>query len=139
MENIRTKICGACKEELPITSFHMLKGKYFCHICKVCENDARYKRYHQRRDEALDTGQVIESVPEAPNTYFSDIQREHVTEFLTLLGWRLNKTKNIWYKPGVKDENGEFKFLINKVKKEDVLSKEQLYQKEYRAKRKLSI
>lgn len=63
--------------------------------------------------------------------------RKNTKEFLFLIGWKYNEEKNIYFKDGLKDENGKFFFekqvtVIPKSKQID-------YQKNYYERNKESL
>lgn len=56
------KVCGLCKQELPLDSFGVNRGKYlqsYCKPCKVQWDKAYYKKNSVRRDSVRATNERI--------------------------------------------------------------------------------
>jgi hypothetical protein len=78
--------------------------KQFKPRCKDCERINESKKYRQKIEDRGGS----ERVPPKPNKYNCRIQKEQTFEFLTLLGWKFNQDKGIWFKDGIKTEDGLF-------------------------------
>jgi hypothetical protein len=48
--------------------------------------------------------------------YPTDSERKIVTEFLLAIGWKQSES-GIWFKDGLKNENGQWKFILKRYRK----------------------
>lgn len=114
MMELRT--CSICKEEKNISEFLTTKNREYFQ-CKQCTSK-RYKEEYQKWLEQTCGGERILSIP---NRYQNDIQRNCVFQIMISLGYLYNESKGIWWKKGVKDEDGNFLLLKkNKRKPNDI-------------------
>ena len=139
MENM--KYCKQCEEFKPIEEFQK-QGKYYTLLCKICISE----KYHQDKKEKIENFENEEMVLMFPNTYKSEIQKKQTFEFLSMLGWIYSEKNNLFYKPGIKDENGIFEFqkkngyVVSREKKKDYRKKEiSEYNQKYREKQKQKL
>lgn len=101
-EVIKTKTCKGCNQDLPINNFYFLRTvKCYTNKCKKCYN------VYKRPESAWD----ILTYKANPGEWDSDGQKEIVHSILKAIGWSYNEEKDIWYKKGIKDENGVFENL----------------------------
>lgn len=91
---MKTKYCPDCGFEKPIDDFALNHGT----IKKFC----RYHTYERAKKYTV--------LKKTPNNYINDEERNNVYLILQVMGWTFNKEKQIWYKEGLKDENGIWKF-----------------------------
>jgi hypothetical protein len=100
------KVCKFCEELKPLEEFgvYTRNTKQFKPRCKDCERILESKKYRQKIEDRGGS----ERVPPKPNRYNCRIQKEQTFEFLTLLGWKFNEDKGIWFKDGIKTEDGLF-------------------------------
>lgn len=100
------KLCKKCGEVKQIEEFYNrdknnnAKKQCYCKECTI--ENVRQKRLLEKEDEVLPN----------PNEYVSDEQKYDTIEVLTVLGWLWNDKLKLWYKPGIKNENGTWKFQI---------------------------
>jgi hypothetical protein len=104
------KQCRTCKEWKTKDKFylHKSKSKSTYLDCKSCCNKveaARAKVYRQQ--ELEENGGSFRHYKE-PNRWIDDIQRDATFDILKAIGWKFNEEKGIWWKEGIKNENGEF-------------------------------
>lgn len=109
------KTCKICDDVKEIELFYHRKTNnkiYYRNTCKDCYNKSVKKRVRKNR---LDEGGSTRVKPN-PNTYMDKVQKQQTFEFLLACGWKFNEEKGIWYKEGIKDDNGNFLNLkpINK-------------------------
>ena len=104
--------CTNCGEVKDIkTGFYVKR-----HQCISC-----VREYELRVRTEINTKYKMENggserVPQTPGVYADVYQEGQVTEFLTLLGWKLNPN-GVWSKKGFKDENKVWEKPIKKFKK----------------------
>lgn len=106
--------CIMCEE------YKHLKLEYYLHKngrptskkCKECQNKVDRQRSVNRKME--NGGSLM--IPQKPNRYFDEYQRENTFEFMKLMGYLFDEGTGIWYKPGVKEiRNGKPVFLKLKL------------------------
>jgi len=100
------RVCMTCNEVKHFDEF----GKYTKYPdkprsrCRACDKIIENQRYREK----IDMKGGNDRCPPKPNRYADDWQREQTFEFLQLLGWKFNQNKGIWYKDGIKTEDGVF-------------------------------
>lgn len=94
-------ICTMCNKLKPITQYY--KHRTQCKTC-VCILDKQ-----QRLKEIEEQG-GSKHVPQQCGVYRDEYQRANTMKVLLSMGWLYNEKKNIFYKPPIKDENGEWHF-----------------------------
>jgi len=106
------KTCKDCGVE--ITEENVIGGSYKLLKCRPCydrymvkklSETNRERRYWDAKNGAplYGPGQMRVN----PGEYYNDKQEEYVSDILKAIGWS-KSDKNIWYKKGIKDENGTF-------------------------------
>jgi hypothetical protein len=104
--------CRTCGELLEVSSDNYYiklspKGRIIFNNpdCKRCylEKD-RLDRLYKKENEGCGSNTIYQT----PNKYADDIQKNQTFEFLTLLGWKFNEEKGIWYDGIKKTKDGEF-------------------------------
>ena len=94
-----------------MTDFYV--NRHQCITCvRVYENKTRRKRDEERR---INNG-GSERVPQTPGVFSDEIQEGQVSEFLTLLGWKLNDN-GVWSKEGFKTKDKVWEIPIKKYKR----------------------
>lgn len=115
------KKCNTCGKIKNLQQFYKskkcTKGRANC--CIECEIN---KEKEERELELIENGGSLLISPK-PNQYKDKYQKELVFQFLPLCGWIFNEENGIWYKPGFKDENGNF---INIRKRKKILPRKKL-------------
>jgi hypothetical protein len=97
------KYCPDCGIYLPVEKFYTIKNK-FSSYCKKHSN----QRVQKQREKNQFDFEFVNHVPPKPNTYFDENQKEQVFKFMNKLGWLFNEEKQIWFKDGIKDSNGNW-------------------------------
>jgi hypothetical protein len=106
LENQRR--CKVCKEIKDMTEYYA--RRFQCITCvRKYENTTRRKRDEEYKMENGGS----ERIPQTPGVYADKYQKKQVSEFLILLGWKLNKN-GVWSKEGFKDKN---KVWLKQIKK----------------------
>jgi hypothetical protein len=117
------KKCNTCHEVKPIDAFYLQSrkdGKRFnrCAACEI-EKDRLY-RENERREQ----GGAIRVLTQ-PNTYNDEYQKDATFKIMKAYGWIFNEEKGMWWKPGIKNEDGTFVKVIPKKKKTRALTDKQ--------------
>jgi hypothetical protein len=73
----------------------------------LIKSELRNIELEKRQKELQETGGGNEYFME-PGRWQNDVQKEQVHSALLCFGWKFNEEKNIWYKEGIKDEDGNF-------------------------------
>ena len=108
------KICKTCNEIKSLDQY----GRYTKYPdtpkphCKNCERIREGAKYRAKVDKKGGNDRC----PPKPNRYADHNQKEQTFEFLLLLGWKFNENKGIWWKEGIKTEDGVFINIKKKVK-----------------------
>ena len=108
------KECCDCYEVKSLDDYYLNAYKNPMKRCKVCYNS----NYRKNTDNYNKERGGSERVPQTPGVYSDIYQEQQVTEFLTLLGWKLNPN-GVWSKKGFKDENKVWEKPIKKYKRLD--------------------
>jgi len=88
-------------------------GKPITKRCKVCQKIQDQQRADESRRE--NGGSMM--VPQKPNIYFDDYQRQNTFELMELMGYLYDEGTGIWHKPGWKEIiNGKPVFVVIKEK-----------------------
>ena len=104
--------CVNCNELKDIKTEYYVK-RLKCITC-VREYELRVRTEINTKHK-MDNGGSIR-VPQKPGVYSDIYQERQVSEFLTLLGWKLNPN-GVWSKKGFKDENKNWEKPIKKFKR----------------------
>lgn len=104
------RTCGDYLEVNPENYYYKMgnDGKYRFNSpdCKACYTE---KDREQRRLEKLDEDYMgLNAVKPKPGSWGCPIQKEQTFQFLTLMGWKYNAEKNLWYDDIKKDKDGNF-------------------------------
>lgn len=101
-----TKFCITCEKWVPYDPehWHMRNGKTHSNHCKECFNKQSRERARKTRETDFDNWIVYQE----PYKYKNERQKQQTEEFLTKIGWEFNPNNGIWYKDGIKDENGNW-------------------------------
>jgi hypothetical protein len=108
--NPEYKKCTMCNTyKVALVDFYRHKNNnYVYNNCKECQRKRELEKRKIEREEKFSNNGGSERVPVKPNTYFDKYQKAQTFEFLQILGWTFNEETSMWYKPGIKDINGEF-------------------------------
>jgi hypothetical protein len=106
------KKCSDCYEVKSLDNFYLNAYKNPMKKCKSCYNN----HYKKTCDDNNRERGGSERVPQTPGVYSDIYQEGQVTEFLTLLGWKLNPN-GVWSKKGFKNKDKVWEKLIKKYKK----------------------
>lgn len=109
--------CRICDE-------YLSEDNYYCYIrngkkrphrrnCKQCQCEMDRENYEKIRLK----GSGGKRTPRKPNTYDDEIQKEQTFQFLTLMGWKFNEEKGIWYDDIKKDKDGNMIGVWEKKKR----------------------
>jgi len=107
------KQCNKCFEWRTKDNYYKFGTDPRFNSCKICikkQDDA------DREEELIENGGSLQISP-IPNVYKDKYQKQLVFQFLPLCGWIFNEEKGIWYKPGFKDEDGNFLVTLTKRKR----------------------
>lgn len=119
--NPNYKRCKTCQEYKELDKFYkQTQTKKTFLDCKSCMNKAEYKKYKLRRAEEIEKNGGSLSHYEQPNKWVDDYQRDATHNILKALGWSFNEKNAIWWKDGIKTEDGVFinikyKSKLNKI------------------------
>jgi hypothetical protein len=105
--------CKDCNEIKNMNEFYV--NRFQCIVC-VREKEATYRRKESLQRRMENGGS--ERIPQTPGVYADEYQEAQVSQFLKVLGWKLNPN-GVWSKKGFKDENKKFLKPIKKYKKEN--------------------
>jgi ribosomal protein L13 len=122
--NPEYKQCIGCKEYKLKNNFYKDGRESRFNRCKAC---IKIKDNKEREQELIENGGSLQISP-TPNTYKDKYQKELVFQFLPLCGWKFNEDKGIWWKPGIKNEDGTFVNIKPYKKKISNITKEQVQQ-----------
>jgi hypothetical protein len=108
---LKTKLCINCKEIKNIDEFtHIYKKSTRIRAkCKICLNDLqKLKRFNNSLG-------LPGRVKYKPNTYNSEYEKSVVFDMMKTMGWTFNEENGIWFKEGIKDMNGKFDNVTEKI------------------------
>lgn len=109
---MKFKECRTCGELLEVSTenFYLTQAangtlRFASPDCRPCflKKD-RLDRLRKKEETHYGSNAIYSK----PNTYVDDIQKDQTFQFLTLLGWKFNEEKGIWYDGIKKTEDGEF-------------------------------
>lgn len=94
---IKTKICGSCDTEKPLTEYYRRIGNKYRHICKVCDNIKR-KQYptntayihHRRKNnfDKLSQEQQANIRDDIATMKITDVAIKYGINRKTMYGWK---------------------------------------------------
>ena len=105
--------CTMCNEVKDITEYY--QKRHQCIIC-VREYEATTRRKNSLKRTIENGGS--ERVPQQCGVFSDVYQQQQVSEFLTLLGWKLN-SNGVWSKEGFKTKDKVWEKPIKKYKRVD--------------------
>jgi len=108
-------LCVGCNQyKLLLVDYYLHRGgKPITKRCKVCQKIQDQQRADESRRE--NGGSMM--VPQKPNIYFDDYQRQNTFELMELMGYLYDEGTGIWHKPGWKEIiNGKPVFVVIKEK-----------------------
>lgn len=114
------KQCIKCKEYRTKDNYYKLGTDSRFNTCKIC---IKIKDDEDREQELIENGGSLK-IPPKPNVYRDKYQKELVFSFLPLCGWKFNEETGIWYKDGIKDENGKFLNLKESITRRNLTQSE---------------
>jgi hypothetical protein len=104
------KQCRTCQEWKLKTNFHSYSksGKKSFLDCKICLNKKEVERSRIDRQKYLieNGGSDIHRVN--PGEWVDEYQKEATYNILKSIGWKLNEENGIWFKDGIKTNEGVF-------------------------------
>jgi len=105
------KHCPKCDRDLPIENFYKRRDRPgYLTYCKICTIEIR-------REERLRDGIEKYKIPDEPGDYKGiEDMIEDQKNFLELIGWQYSEKTKIWFKPGIKEEDGTW----NNIKKQNL-------------------
>lgn len=112
-----SKLCKQCNTYKPLTDFthRNTNGKRKpVARCKKCLCKNVKKKYKEENGFFFYATRLDE---------FTAEEYEQCYTFLTKIGWKKNEENGIWYKEGLKDENGVWVFQKNKRKERNIYIK----------------
>ena len=115
------KVCRTCGEELEILKENFYfqvkengKHRFTSPDCRQCINERdRVERAKEKEDDICGSDRVTTK----PGTWTDDKQKAQTFQFLTLIGWKYNPEKNLWYDDIKKTSDGKFIGVWEKNKK----------------------
>ena len=102
--------CKNCNEIKNMNEFYV--NRFQCIAC-VREKEATYRRKESLQRRMENGGS--ERIPQTPGVYADEYQEAQVSEFLTVLGWKLNPN-GVWSKKGFKTKDKKWEIPIKKYK-----------------------
>ena len=105
--------CKDCNEIKNMNEFYV--NRYQCIVC-VREKEATYRRKESLKRRMENGGS--ERIPQTPGVYADEYQEAQVSEFLKMLGWKLNPN-GVWSKKGFKTKDKVWEKPIKKYKRID--------------------
>jgi len=116
------KHCKTCQEYKVLDEFYYSKSsttkKYFRNgTCKECCRTKENSKRREERQEELEEQGGSERIMTYPNEYVDEWQQKFTFKLLDSFGWIFHEEKQIWYKPGIKDENGVWDKIKNNPNK----------------------
>jgi hypothetical protein len=124
--NKEYKLCPDCKEwkykdQYYTNRFNVRKEERIWGRCKPCQKIYDKNKSHQ---EMLDNDGP-QRVLVNPNSYQNDYQRDRTFEIMKAIGWKFNEEKGIWWKEGIKTEDGVFNNIREYIKPSRVFIKQE--------------
>lgn len=101
------KRCNTCKQVKPLEQYYKsgkltVDGRY--NRCIECELNKSKEDREEELKENGGSGRHYEN----PNKYYDEYQKEATFNILLAIGWNFNEDKGIWWKEGIKTEDGQF-------------------------------
>lgn len=103
--------CTMCNEVKNITEYYQKR-----HQCISCVRDYELRTRRKKDEEFKKERGGSERVPQKCGVYSDIYQQQQVSEFLTLLGWKLN-SNGVWSKEGFKTKDKVWEKPIKKYKR----------------------
>lgn len=100
-------LCNRCEQYLPPNNFYPSYAHKKQGTCKKCLNKMKRDYVEEERSECCGS----KFVPNKPNHYRDEYQKECVFQLLPILGYEFCEETGIWWKKGWKDKNGNFSDL----------------------------
>jgi hypothetical protein len=131
------KKCNTCEKVKPLEQYYKsakcVGGK--SNRCIECQIK---KDRDERLEELIENGGSLRRYEE-PNRYYDEFQKEATFNLLYAMGWSFNEDKGIWWKEGIKTEDGVFlninepkvKSYSDRHKKRNSVINKELQQKIY--------
>ena len=110
---MKYKECRTCGDYLEVNKDNFYytianngKERFNSPDCKMCYTE---RDREQRRLEKLDEDYIgLNAIKPKPGQWGCPIQKEQTFQFLTLIGWKYNAEKNLWYDNIKKTSDGKF-------------------------------
>jgi hypothetical protein len=109
------KVCSKCSEAKGPECYYAYRKS----ICKECIKTFEKKKYYDAEEVKKENGGTLRCPPK-PGVYLDDYQRFYTKEILTAIGWLYNEEKNIFYKPGLKDKDGNWEIKFDSERRGDI-------------------
>lgn len=106
------RICSICNQEKYLSEFISTNNRIYFQ-CRECISN-RYKRDYQKW---LANNCGGDKILGKPNQYQNKYQKDCVFKLMESLGYLYNESNGIWWKPGIKDEDGNFLKVIKRNKR----------------------
>lgn len=123
--NPNYKKCRTCQEYVHVDNYyhHKSRAKTSYLDCKTCIHKVENQKYKIiRENRRIENGGSSKHF-QKPNKWVDDLQRESTFNILKAIGWNFNEDKGIWWKEGIKNQDGIF---IN-VKSKGAINKRYLF------------
>ena len=109
------KQCPNCKEwkykdQYYVNTLNSKKEERIWGRCKPCQKI--YDKEKSYREMIQNGGPQL--LLQKPNCYSNDYQREITFKLMQSMGWKFNEEKGIWWKEGIKTEQGVFINIVDK-------------------------
>lgn len=113
------KLCRTCQKYLELDKYYNHNSRHSKTYldCKTCINKKEVQMARERRIIHLKENGGSERHFEKPNQWVDEYQKEATYNILKSIGWKLNEDNGIWWKDGIKTNNGVF---INITPKKDL-------------------
>jgi hypothetical protein len=109
-KSVQPRVCLECNEKKAHTEFPNYKSLGVNDrrrkVCKVCTTKYEKEKYRNKR--LLNNEEKGEPVHWRPNTYISTEQKDLAFELMEALGFTFQPDTGIWFKEGLKNEDGTF-------------------------------
>lgn len=107
-----TKYCKGCDSTKLISEFYVSKSNIVAYRCKSCYYEIDRARERKKKEEACGS----QFVPLLPGVFADEAQKRCVFDILKALGFSYIEEKNMWYKEGFKNPDGNFNRVVKREK-----------------------
>lgn len=109
------KVCKSCNIPKDPNEYYAYRKS----ICKECIKTFEKKKYYDAETVKRENGGILRCPPK-PGVYLDDYQRYYTKQILLAIGWSHNEEKDIFYKPGLKDKDGNWEIQFDSSYRGDI-------------------